>query len=273
MDLIKKIRGIVGTIFSVGTINVKDNSGVAEVKNSGDTDFAVLRAKSIQTSNDLNDVVTLIDAMDKIIQFSFDGASAPAAGTNTNKFGFCHTTGGSYTVNDVVFDDGDALIKLPRDVVKLFATTSAVSGTVSLNANGIYGWNGTAYELKGDGGATDTGKVKAIEIAFDFEDTTVDSTTAIPAGARIIKRTVKVASGAAFNGTTPTLEAKVNGSTPLTIVPTTLVNLKLADTQHEDTAVQEVSEDNAGVVRATVTPSTSDAGSGLLIIEYSVPNV
>lgn len=273
MDLIKKIRGIVGTIFSVGTINVKDNSGVAEVKNSGDTDFAVLRAKSIQLSNNPNDVVTLLDSQGKPIHFAFDGASAPAAGTNTGKFGFCHTTGGSYTANDVVYDDGDSLIKLPKVVCKVIYPKIEITGTVSFNDKGVYVWSGSSYELHGDGGATDTGKVKTIEIAFDFEDTNVDSTTAIPSGARIIKRTVKIAPGAAFNGTSPTLEVKVNGSTPLTIVPTTLVNLKLADTQHEDTTVQEVSADNAGVVRATVTPDSSNTGSGLLIIEYTVPNV
>lgn len=266
LPIIKKLDGTSGSKFLVGSVNIKDSTGVAEVRNAGDTDYGVLRAKSIQASNKLNDVATLIDVMDKVIQFSFDGASAPAAGTNTNKFGFCHTTGGSYTANDVVYDDGDSLIKLPRDVVKLIVTTSAVSGTVSLDANGIYGWNGSAYELKGDGGATDAGKILNVKVAWNFEDSTVDSTASIPSGADVIKTVVYVTT--ALNGTAPKLNIKVNGSTPLTILADDDFNVGVAK-QYTSEEEFSVSSDNAGVVRVTVTPSTSDAGEGYVRVFYT----
>ena len=46
----EKLRGIIGSIFQLGGPsgpNLKDNSGVIEHRNPGDTDFAVARAAHI----------------------------------------------------------------------------------------------------------------------------------------------------------------------------------------------------------------------------------
>lgn len=272
MDLFKKIKGTIENFFHIGSSTgpaLKNNSNVLEVRNAGDTDFAKLRALAIQTSPGINDVPTLLDTLGKIIQFDFDGASAPAAGTNTGKFGFCHTTGGSYTANDVVYDDGAALIKLPRESCKILLTTTAITGTVSLNLNGVYGWSGTAYVLKGDGSATDTGFLKTIKIDFTKDSTTVDSTTSIPDGAFVIKVSkVGGAAMTAFNGTAPTAAVTVNGSSPVTIMATGDNNLK--DTNQYDVEdIVPIGATGTGVVRVTVTADSSTTGVGQIVVFYT----
>lgn len=60
------------------------------------------------------------------IEFAFAGSSAPAAGANTGKYGYCHTSGGSYTQKQIVYDDGTALV-LTTGVV-MFHNSVTVSG-------------------------------------------------------------------------------------------------------------------------------------------------
>jgi hypothetical protein len=271
MDMFKKIKGTIESLFHIGGPSgsaIKNNSGVIEARNSADSAYAKLRALEIQTSPGINDIPTLLDIMAKVIQFSFDGASAPAAGTNTGKFGFCHTTGGSYTNNDVVYDDGSNLRKLPRESCKLIVTTDAVSGTVSLNQNGIYGWSGSAYVLKGDGASTNTGIVKSIRVDYDYTDGNVDSTEEIPSGADVLCVTNSVTT--ALDGTAPTVGVSVNGSTPLTILATTVSNVKVS-AQYESDEKIHVEAANTGVVRVAVTPDSSANGAGFVEVIYTSP--
>lgn len=271
MSIFKNILGVMSNLFRIGGPsgpNIKNNSGVVEFRNTGDTAYTKARALQIQSSNSVNDIPVLLDLMGHIplIEFSFNGASAPAAGTNTSKFGFCHTTGGSYTVGDVVFDDGTTLTKI--NFVRAVLTTSSFTGTISMNANGIYAGSGSSWTLKGDGSSTDIGFDKVISIPYTYSDTNKDSTTSIPADAIITGVKNKVTQ--AFNGTAPTCEIKVNGSTPLTIMATTENDLKTVGQYDNDEAV-DVSSDNAGIVRVIVTPDSSSAGAGKAAIFYASP--
>jgi len=271
MGLFKNITGIMGNLFRIGGPsgpNIKNNSGVLEIKNTGDSAFTKLRALQIQSSNSVNDIPVLLDLMGHVplIEFSFAGSSAPSAATNTAKFGFCHTTGGSYSVGDVVYDDGSTLTKI--NFVRAIFTTSAVSGTVSLQQNGVYTGSGSSWTLKGDGAATDTGFVKVIKIAYAYSDSSVDSTTSIPAGEKIFKVINSVTT--AFNGSAPTLLAQVNGSTPLTIMATTESSLTSAN-QYEVETVADVESSNAGTVRLTIIPDSSTAGAGNVYVYHGLP--
>ncbi len=264
--------GTLKTYWAIGKasiIKIVNNSGIVEIRDSAGTAYAKLRALRIQTSPNIDDVPTLLDSQAKVIQFSFDGASAPAAGTNTGKFGFCHTTGGSYTNNDVVYDDGVSLIKLPRESCKLIVTTDAVSGTVSLNADGIYGWEGSAYVLKGDGAQTDTGFLKSIKVDYDFEDSTVSSTTTIPVGAVITKVINMV--NTIFNNGAPTLLVQLDGTNDTTIMDTDESDLLTAAHYHKD-ELFSVASDYNGVIKLTVTPDGSSAGAGSVIVYYTTPS-
>lgn len=271
MNVFKNIAGTLSSIFRVGGtagVNVKHNSGAVEFKNTADNAFVTARALQIQSSNNIADLVTLLDLIGHVplIEYSFDGASAPAPNANAGKFGFCHTTGGSYTAGDVVYDNVTALVKL--NTCKGLWTSSAVTGTISLIANGMYAKEGGSFVLKGDGSGTNTGVVKVVEIEYDYNDTTVDSTTSIPDGARVVRVENIVATP--FNGTSPTVELTVNGSSPLTVLATTLSDLKTS-AQYEDQEVKLVGATNEGVVRATVVSSSSSAGAGRALIFYVTP--
>lgn len=270
MGLIQNLRGIIGDIFQIGKSgpNIKNNSGVIEFKNNADNDYAVARTKQIQAGASIADIPTLLDAYGIVpfIEYSFAGASAPSPGANTSKFGFCHTTGGSYTAGDVVYDSGTALLKL--NVVKHLTTKASVTGTISLIANGFYTKDGSSWVLKGDGSGASAGVEQVIELSYTYSSTNVDSTTSIANGARVVR--VENVVTTPFNGTSPTLEVKVNGGTPLTVMSTTLSDLKVAN-QYQQLEITEVGPTNAGVARATIVSSSSTAGAGKVYVFYVSP--
>ncbi len=201
------------------------------------------------------------------VEFSFAGGSAPSAGTNTGKFGFCHTTGGSYTAGDVVFDDGTTALssfKLP------FATTitvaTAVSGTISLIANGLYALESGSWTLKGDGGGTESGRLRLIEIPITYSGGDTDSTTTLPDGARVVRTDVVVATP--FNGATPTLAVKAQGSTPVTLMGTTAIDLTTAN-QYTSEEIFQIGSTGAGAIRADLTLSGASAGAATVYVHYT----
>lgn len=275
-DVFKKIAGIMGNFFKVGGTGgpgIKNNSGVVEVRNTGDTDFAVARVANIPTSgSNIADVINLLNARGRgaLIEFSFNGASAPGAGTNTDKFGFCHTTGGGYTAGDVVYDTGSALQKIQSSVVQLIITTSAVSGTISLNANGVYANQGGMWTLKGDGSASSTGLRQTIEIDIDFNNSGDVSSTKTLAdgdvvlGARVVTSTV-------FNGTAPTVAVKVNGTADIALMATGDSDLTTQGEYHDEES-HEVGASNAGPITATVTPDASTAGAAKIVVDFASPH-
>jgi hypothetical protein len=271
MGFLTDIAGFTKNVIQFGKngFKLKNSSGVAEIRSSGDTDYQTLRAAMIANGASDYDVATLLDIKNKVIGFSFDGASVPSAGTNTGKFGFCHTTGGAYTNNDVIYDTGSALIVLPRAVCGIIVTTDAVTGTVSLNANGLYSWDSTSYVLKGDGSSTDTTLIKTLKVPFDYEDTTVDSTGSIPSGAVVLESRIVIETG--FNGSAPTVALAINGGTPLTLIAAAGEEAADAKTTGNYVAMdkKDVGASNAGVARVTVTPDSSSAGAGVAIIQYA----
>ena len=264
------LKGTMLAILRVGGatgVAVKHNAGVMEVRSAGDAGFATLRALALETGANLNDVVTLYDILSNgaLIEFSFAGASAPDPGDNTTKFGFCHTTGDDFTAGDVVYDDGTELILAPFAL--RIATTSAITGTVSLIANGIYYKESGAWTGKGDGSGSGVGMVKIIEVPFVFGSTNVNATTPIPDGARLLRQHVRV--DTPFNGTAPTVALSIQGSTPLTTLTTTESNLKFAN-QYTSHTVIPIGSTSAGLPRAAVTSDSSSAGAGVAIWEFTV---
>ena len=123
---------------SAGNI-IKKIAGGFEFLNSAGTTLVNLRA-ALADGSDQNQVGTLANIRDAVIRvdFSFSGASAPAAGTNTGSYGFVHTSGGTYDAGDVVYDDGATLRVVPI-TNNFLATTVAISGgTVELEADSLY---------------------------------------------------------------------------------------------------------------------------------------
>jgi hypothetical protein len=268
---IKDLTGLIGNTLqfsnAVGS-RISNSGAIIQIKNAADNAFAELQALALQASPDKNAIPVRIDIQAKVIMYSFDGVSPPSPNANLGKFGFCHTTGGDYTQNDIVYDSGTALIKMTRESCWAIYSTDAITGVVSLNADGAFAWEGSAYVLKGDGSSTDTGFVKSIEISYTKDSGNVDSTTSIPNGARVIRVINDVTT--AFDGTAPTVAVTVNGSSPLTIMATAQNNQKVIN-QYEVEDFAAVGATNTGIVRVAVTPDSSTAGVGKVLVLYTSP--
>lgn len=271
MDIFSDFIGTMSSLFRVGGTsggNIKYNSSGLELKNSADSAFVAGRALPIQTGGTINDLATSIDLRGRIAQigFSFSGGSAPSAGSNTGKFGFCHTSGGSYTAGDVVYDDGSTTLSSFKITYPLHVTTTtAISGTISMIANGIYSNDAGTWTLKGDGAGSGTGNVQFVELNITYASGNVDSTTSLPSGTRILGVDTVVTT--AFDGSAPTVAVSINGSSPVTVQSTTGNNLKVIN-QYKTTAITQIGGTGAGVVRAAVTPSSSTVGAAVIYVWY-----
>jgi len=270
----EKIRGIIGNLFQLDGQDgpqIKNNSGVIEARNNDDSAMALLRGTGIpSTGSTLDDLPDLLDMRGRVadIEYSFDGASPPSPGTNTDKFGFVHTSGGSYTAGDVVYDNGTALITMPSNVATHLTSRSAVAGTISLIANGVYARQGASWVLKGDGTPTLQGVELAIAVDYDFNDTTVNSTTVVPDGAIVTRVTNSVTT--AFNDVAATLQVDIDGTSDETVMATT--DSKLKNTNEYSVPQHTViTSSTTGTVKLTVSPGTSTAGAGQVIVHYVTP--
>lgn len=138
-----------------------DTDGLKLVNAAGTTFVMVTAAGADGT--DVAHLSSWLNTMSTVarIDFGFDGASPPAAGTNTGKFGLCHTTGGTYLAGEIVYDDGTALLVQPigRHII---VPSVNITGTVTLGADKAY-YNKTntapyTWTLCGDGSGTGTVK-------------------------------------------------------------------------------------------------------------------
>lgn len=271
-DVFKVLRGIMGDLFQIGGPvgpNVKNNSDTAlELRNAADAAFVTGRGLEIQSGAGLNDFVTLLDLQGRVpnITFSFDGASPPSAGTNSGAFGLCHTAGGGYSEGDVVYDSGTALIAIPSEVVRTLTTGSAVTGDLSLIANGLYAWQGGTWVLKGDGTPVYTGVELCIEVVIGT-NASYSSTTSIPDGARVTRTEILVET-AYDSGTECTVI--VDGTSDETLM-SAADSLMSAVNQYESDEIHTIDATTEGLVAVNIT-NTPAAGAGRVLVFYCTPS-
>lgn len=270
-----KLNGTSLNSFAIGNSATADvvltnTSAILEVKDTASAlQYARVKKYNDNATPNTNDVATYYDVAGKIVSIGFDfaGGSAPSAGANTNKYGFCHTSGGAYTAGYVYFDNGSALVRIYH--ITHLTSTTAVTGTISLNANGIYALDGSSWVLKGDGsgGGEPTGTVKTIKVPFTYTDigTPVSSTTSITDGAIITR--VDIVKSVVFNGTTPTLLVEVNGTADLELMATTDIDLTSL-VQDTSLTLASVTSGNEGTVRLTLTGTGQSTGTGFALISY-----
>lgn len=281
MSVFKKIKGIIGDILLLGIENtahaIKDNTdGVAIVQNDESTLANAVVARPQGASQDTH-AATYLDLKERVIdiEWSFNGAAAPAPGTNTGKYGLCHTSGGGFSAGNIYLDDGAALTLIPMYHMMACSPRAAIVGTVSMIADGFYVAEGSAapwsWTLKGDGTVSYTGVVLAIEVPFGFADFpgTKSSTTNIPLNAKVIRSIVKV--NTLFTpGAAPTVAVDINGAPTTTLRATTDQNLKVA---HQFDVVDEITCAAAGPVQLTLAAGGAVlAGAGTCLVEYVTPN-
>ena len=271
-DVWKKLRGTMRNTFGIGNevdgFNIKNNSGVGEIRDAGDTGFETLRAALISSGANLNDIPVLLDLQGRVpnIEYSFDGDTPPTAGANTGKFGICHTDGTGFNAGNVVYDDGIALLLIPTEVVRTLTTSGAVIGDLNLIANGLYAYQGSTWILKGDGAPVSQGHTLAIEVPLGT-NASYSSTTVIPAGARVCRTLVRI--DTAYDlGTTITVS--VDGTADILLMG---ANDSKANKlgQYESDELFNVIAGNTGVVTAAIS-ATPAAGAGTVIVWYVTPS-
>lgn len=203
-----------------------------------------------------------------LIEFSFDGASPPSPGDNTGKYGLCHTSGGGYTAGAVYYDDGASVAVVAVYKSQVIVTTDAVTGTVSLVADGLYvAETGSApytWTLKGDGAPAATGMMKFVELTL-AQDATLDSTTDVPDGARVMFVSCDVTTGYTAGGT---IAVTIEGSSPVTVMSSAAGDIDpqtIGGYGIEPRAA--IGATGTGKVRATI-GGTPIAGAATLIVGF-----
>lgn len=270
-DKRKFILGTLSNLFQLGkslAISFVNNSGVLEIKNKAQSAFAVLRALSLNStaSPSDNDIATFLDLKqnDPLIEFEIDGAgSPPSPGDNTNKFGYCKSTGGAFTDKRVYFDNGTAFEWVRH--IKTFRTSAGGTFT-ALSPKFSYGWDNGDWGAVGDGAGGNTGAVKILTMPFSHGDTTISSTVTFAIGTKIHGWDINKSE--VFNGTNPTLSGKVDGTTDLAIFATAESDLSDLILDSSDTAIT-VESGNEGLVVLTLSDGSSTTGEGEVSIYYS----
>ncbi len=272
-DLHKKIRGIIGSILQIGIDgpNIKNNSGVVEIKNADDSALARLKAA---TPTDDSDVVTkkYADSAERamVVKRQADCSSALPANTGVRGFVVVTTAGTGAAIGDVLFDDGSGsgtMEILSAIEGRTIAVTDALSGgTISFDPDTIYIWDadGTAWVAIGDIGSV-TGSSRIIRFPID-NSASQDSTFSIPANARVLRCDVEITT--AYSGGA---SIQVGNTSTANLIQTTSDNKP----QSSSGKIYSVDQDtawggSASVVRVAV-GGTPAAGAGVVVVEFCSP--
>lgn len=261
MGLWHAIYGTMRSFFQIGGPSgpgLKRSSGELQVRNNIDNAFA-----NLQVARATVDVhaATYLDVKERIflIEFSFDGASPPTPGTNTGKYGICHTDGGSYSAGAIYLDTGAILADVVVYKRSVLMTTTTVTGTVSLVANGVYIAQSSvaphAWTLKGDGSPASVGLVRSVQV--NFTTASASSTTNIPTGSTVLRVYTNVAS--AFD--TGTIAVKVGSL----VVQSTDLNDPTTPGLYFNDSMASIS--SGDVVNVTISGGPI-SGAGSAVVEF-----
>lgn len=271
MGFFKNIFGTMNSYFQIGGPSgprVKNNSGVIQSRNSDDTAFARLQ---VGTPISDNDAVTKLyaDTLEKplIVKRQANTSAALPSNSGTRGYVIVTTPGSGAVIGDLLYDDGSSsgtMSILAAVEGRTVAVTDALTGgTVEFDTDSIYIWDddGSTWLKIGDIGSV-TGASRVIR--FTLGTATVDSSSSVPANARI--------SSAWIDITTPynagaTIELGIAGGT------TDLVQSSSDNApQFQNSYVKDQDTawgGSAGQVRATISASS---GAGVALVHYSVPN-
>lgn len=271
-NIFKTIKGIMGTLFQIGGPSgnqLKNQSDGLAIRNAADSAHQNLSVKQASGSVAAH-AVNWQDLRDQspLMQFSFDGSTAPAAGSNTGTYGFCHTSGGAYIAGQVYYDSGTSLVAIKTFVGMTITTGSAINGAVSMSANGLYVAHSASapytWTLKGDGIPQSIGYPHIIELAIDTAASKASSTS-IPAGSKIMSVStnittaydnsagIQIVVGGAVSDLT--LQA-INENDPATV--------GIYDSEPVDLTVDS---DTEGHVEVNIS-NTPSSGAGTVLITY-----
>jgi len=280
MALWSKIKGISGRIFTFGNHetahSLKDDADGIAVRNNGDTQNANIIIARPQGSYQNTHGTTYLDLKERAvdIEFAFDGSSY-TPGSNNNKYGLCHTSGGAYTAGVVYLENGLDLDPIPIYKMMLACSRITFTGTVSMVEDGLYLAESAvaphSWTLKGGGGVSGAGQVNVVTVAFSYSDigAPVYSTSSIPSGSKIVKSTVRVHT-AFSGGSNPTCLVEVDGPSVDTVLQATVdnnISLGSAPNYFDNEEIIDVPAGQGGRVRVTL-GGTATTGSGEATVMY-----
>lgn len=267
----KKLLGTIETVFQIGLggPKLKNNSGVVENRNADDNGYVIVRGAAPVGDNDLV-TKSYADSLDKprVVSRQADCSSALPNNTAVAGYVVVSTAGSGAAIGDLLYDDGSSSGTM--DIIsasegRTIAVTDSLSGgTATFDADSIYIWDedGSSWVKVGDIGNV-TGGVRVVRYVID-NTAAQDSTTSIPANARVLRASVEITTPYSAGATI----SVGNTSTADLIIATTDNDALTANTYQVDQNTDWGS--SATVVRTTVA-GTPAAGAGVVTVEFSVP--
>lgn len=231
-------------------------------RNNADTAFLNVSVGNIPTSgSDDNDAVALMDLRGRVADISIDFAGSSPASVVNGSFAFCHTSGGAYTAGRIYFGKSGSWVLMPTNVCSTITTRSAVIGTISLDSNAIYAYEGSSWVKKGRG--MDNGW-RCIAVPFVFGSAfPLSSTTPIPANA-VVTRTIVNITTAFTAGST--LKVEVNSTSPITLMDSSAGDFEV-DVAHQYDSDGIAIPATSGAVKVSKT-GTMTAGAGVAYVLF-----
>ena len=272
MSLFKKLRGTLETIFQLGKQGpqLKNSSGIVQIRNSDDTAFAKLQAAAPEGDNDAVTLKYFTTYKGSVkIADQADCSTALPDNTAARRYLVVTTPGNGAAIGDLLFDDGSGSGTMEIIVAaegRTIAVTDALSGgQVTFDPDSFYIWDAdtSAWIKIGDIGSV-TGARRVVRYTIN-NAATQDSNNEIPANARILAASVEITTPYSAGGT-------------ITIGRASSAAL-LQDTGDNDPQAANAYESDqdtawggtAAAVRTTVGGSPA-AGAGVVKVEYTVPN-
>jgi hypothetical protein len=264
-----KLLGTIVSYFQVGgaagpTLN--SNSGALETKNAANNAFAVHRGASPVGDNDFTTKAYVDKVANKptVASLQFNGGNALPSNSGTEQWYVVTTTGANATIGQLLWDDGSGsgtVAVIPAVTGNTIVTTAAFTGgTISLAANQMYIWTGTAWLsiAPSVSGATYMIRLPITTAASQ------SSATQIPANAYVYSAELDI--------TTP---YSAGATITLGVTGTAAAFMATTDSTVTLAGIYEVPQDtlvsSAAALLVTVAGAPS-AGAGTAIVLYSVPN-
>lgn len=261
------LTGIKSLLFSLGygvtRIFLKNNGGVAELRDSTDTTYVVVRGAKPVLGNDLT-TKDYVDQLAKplIVTAQFNGTLALPANTATRRFLVVTTSGGTATIGQLLFDDGTGVgtmtVMLALEGRTIAVTDALTGGTISFDADTIAIWDA-------DNGRWITNTVAGgiQEIRFTVGTATASSVTLIPTGARVLRARVQI--------NTP-----YSAGATLDVGKVGTVNLVFDNSEIDETVADTYLKDLDAAWGAAASVLTTIgggpvAGASTIIVEYAMP--
>lgn len=149
-----KLLGTIKTFFQIGGTGAPGfnaTGGALEARNAANSAYAVMRGAAPVGDNDLTTKAYVDKVANKPIPVSlqFNGNNPLPNNSATEQWYVVTTTGANATIGQILWDDGSGagtVTVIPAATGNTIVTTTSFSGgTISLAANQIYVWTGSAW--------------------------------------------------------------------------------------------------------------------------------